>query len=330
MKTRYYVIILATIALSIFPVISVVFYGQVPVGINTSYFEDCEDCEQNECADGKTYDHGICMTPQTKEKSESVGDPETVLSTDTPMIHFCANIGFEKYPENLFAEFLSSPYHQDVTFLNFTSDDLKQVPEFYKLILESEQLDYPLNKRVSFEMSTEKLLELKEYMQHRTYNAFTHSGETLPNQTGAKNSDGHYRHPNILIDGNLYEINGLNFSPIVAGQTEILNVSMDGTLQELKDWFIRQNNPNNPGIYYFELNSDDDEVHLEAVLDAISQIQKSKDKIRMSEDVGDKVQNKVQDWFTEQNHMQFDGDDSKYTRYFIFNDTMYETSFVIC
>ena len=86
MKTRYYVIILAAVIIAIFPVISIVFYGQVPVGINTRYFENCEDCESYGCADNEIYDHGICMTPETKERAESTGEigieskPKSTLS----------------------------------------------------------------------------------------------------------------------------------------------------------------------------------------------------------------------------------------------------------
>ena len=45
MKTRYYVIFAAIGIVLLFPVISIVFYGAVPVGINYQYFENCEDCD---------------------------------------------------------------------------------------------------------------------------------------------------------------------------------------------------------------------------------------------------------------------------------------------
>lgn len=243
--------------------------------------------------------------------------------------HFCAYIGFEKYPDNLFAEFLKNPYNKDVTFLNFTDNDLKPIPEFYEMVLEAEQMNYPLNKRVRFDVSTEDLLKLKEYLEQRPYYKFTHSGETSTDQIGTRDIDGHYRHPDILIDGNLYGVNGLNYGPIVAGQTETLNVQLTGTLEEIKGSFIERNNPNHPGIYYFEIN-EEDKIHLAVILDAISQIQKSKDIIRMSNDTGGVIQDKTQDFFMEQNKIQFDNNDAKYTSYFILNGTLYQTSFVIC
>jgi len=45
MKTRYYVIFAVMGVIAIFPVISVVFYGAVPIGINYKYFENCEECD---------------------------------------------------------------------------------------------------------------------------------------------------------------------------------------------------------------------------------------------------------------------------------------------
>jgi len=134
--------------------------------------------------------------------------------------------------------------------------------------------------------------------------------------------------PNSVIYRlNLYEINELNFSPIVAGQTETLNIHLEGTLDEMKDWFIEQNNPNNPGIYYYEIN-ESDRIPLASILDAVEQIHKSQDKIRLSEDVGGKIQDKTMDFFLEQNMIQFDNDESKHTKYFVLNGTMYELSFV--
>lgn len=256
---------------------------------------------------------------------------ETVSSTSTvkenQSVWMCAYIGFDKYPPNLFDEFLENPYNKDVTFLNFTHNDLKQVPEFYDLILEAEQMNYPLNDRVRFDVSTEEVLKLKEYWEQRPYDRFIHSGETLTNQT--RNTDVPYKHPDILIDGNLYGINGLNYSPVVAGETETLNVQLAGSLEEVKNSFIERNNPNNPGIYYFEIN-EEDKVHLGVVLAAINQIQKSKDKIHISEDVGSSIQDKTQDFFMEQNVIQFNNNGTKYTQYFILDDILYKTSFVIC
>lgn len=263
-----------------------------------------------------------------QDKSDETIPSDTKVKANQP-VWMCAYIGFDKYPPNLFAEFLENPYNKDVTFLNFTHNDLKQIPEFYELMLEAEQMNYPLNDRVRFDVSTEELLKLKEYLEQRPYNKFTHSGETLTDQIGTRNIDGHYRHPDILIDGKLYGINGLNSSPVVAGQTKTLNVELVGTLEEVKDWFIERNNPNNPGIYYFEIN-EEDKVHLKVVLDAISQIQKSKDKIHISEDMGSSIQDKTQDFFMEQNMIQFHNNDTKYTRYFILDDILYKTSFVIC
>lgn len=276
----------------------------------------------------------VIMQDVAPTNTEQAKHDETVPS-DTKVkeiqpVRMCAYIGFDKYPPNMFAEFLENPNNKDVTFLNFTHNDLKQVPEFYDLILEAEQMDYPLNDRVRFDMTTEEILKLKEYLEHRPYNKFTHSGKTLTEQTGTRNIDGYYRHPDILIDGNLYGINGLNYSPVVSGQTETLNVQLAGSLEDVKNSFIERNNPNNPGIYYFEVN-EEDKVHLGVVLDAIDQIQKSKDKIHMSKDVGNSIQDKTQDFFMEQNMIQFhNNNNTKYTQYFILNNTLYETSFVIC
>lgn len=74
MKTSYYVIFAVIGVIAIFPIISIVFYGAVPVGINTRYFEICEDCELYGCTNDEIYDHGICMTPEDKERAKSVGD----------------------------------------------------------------------------------------------------------------------------------------------------------------------------------------------------------------------------------------------------------------
>jgi len=72
MKSRYYVIFAVIGAVAIFPLISIVFYGAVPVGINYEYFENCEDCELYGCADNEIYHRDICMTLEAKEKSESI------------------------------------------------------------------------------------------------------------------------------------------------------------------------------------------------------------------------------------------------------------------
>lgn len=85
MKTRYYVIFAAIGIVAIFPVMSIVFYGAVPIGINYQYFEKCEDCELYGCTGDEIYHRGICMTPEEKEKSESVGVIEEPLDGITVM-----------------------------------------------------------------------------------------------------------------------------------------------------------------------------------------------------------------------------------------------------
>lgn len=50
MKTKYYVILLAIASVTIFPIISIVFYGAVPVGINTRLFESCSESELDACS----------------------------------------------------------------------------------------------------------------------------------------------------------------------------------------------------------------------------------------------------------------------------------------
>ena len=84
MKTRYYVILSALGLVAIFPIISIVFYDTVPVGINTRYFENCEDCELYGCTDDEIYFRGICMTPEAKEKAQSVGETEESTSEPEP------------------------------------------------------------------------------------------------------------------------------------------------------------------------------------------------------------------------------------------------------
>ncbi|WP_371503835.1 hypothetical protein [Nitrosopumilus adriaticus] len=85
MKTRYYIIFAVIGITAIFPVVSIVFYGAVPVGINYKYFENCEDCELYGCTDDEVYHRGICMTPEAKEKSESVGKTEEPIDGITVM-----------------------------------------------------------------------------------------------------------------------------------------------------------------------------------------------------------------------------------------------------
>lgn len=250
---------------------------------------------------------------------------KTSESTDMPL---CAYIGFEKYPENLFAEFLQNPYNQDVTFLNFTDNDLKQIPEFYDLMLESNQIEYPLNDRVRFTVSPEEHNVIKNHLEQREYSEFNKNGETLLNQIGTRDIDGNYRAPQILMNGNLYGAHGLN-AQVFSDRDVSMNIEYNGTLEDAKKRLVENTNPNRANLIYFEIN-EEDEIPLASILDAISDIHKSKDKIRMSEDVGGKIQDKTQDFFLEQNNMQFDNDKSEHTRYFILNDTLYETSFVIC
>lgn len=73
MKTRYYVIFSVIAIAAIFPVISFVFYGTIPVGINTRYFENCKD---------EVSDNGTCKTLDTKEKKDSVIDTSTIPTFD--------------------------------------------------------------------------------------------------------------------------------------------------------------------------------------------------------------------------------------------------------
>ncbi|WP_428324367.1 hypothetical protein [Nitrosopumilus sp.] len=240
--------------------------------------------------------------------------------------HFCAYIGFEKYPENLFAEFLQNPYNKDVTFLNFTDADLEQIPEFYEMILESNEMDYPLNDRVMFFVSPEEHGIIKNHLEQRDYLEFTRHEETILRQI--TDDDQNYRIPRILMDDKLYSINGLK-EQVFSDRDVDMNIQFSGTTEEVKTRFVENTNPNKSNLIYFEINKED-KIPLAKILDAISQIQKSQDKIRMSEDVGGKIQGKVQDFFLEQNNVQFDNDKSKHTRYFILNGIMYETSFVIC
>ena len=264
-------------------------------------------------------------SPTAKKEPES----EKKLSKENhPLVRICAYIGFEKYPKNLFEEFLESPYNKDVAFLNFTDYDLRQVPEFYKLIVDASQLDYPLNDRVKFTVSPEEHSVIKDHLTKREYFEFKKNGETVLHQSREGDSTGNYRTPRILMDGKLYSINGLS-AQVFSDRDVNMNIQYSGTLEEIKQRLAENTNPNAAHLVYFEINSDDN-VPLAPLINAISEIHKSKDKIRMSEDVGGTIQNKVQNFFAEQNNMQFNGDKTKHARYFILNETMYETSFVIC
>ena len=252
---------------------------------------------------------------------------QAVESNTAPIEHLCAYIGFEKYPDNLFAEFLENPYNKDVTFLNFTDSDLKQIPEFYELVLEANQLDYPLNDRVRFAVSPEEHSVIKDHLEKREYSEFNKNGETVLHKNEEKDI-GNYRTPRILMDGKLYSINGLN-SQVFSDRAVNMNIQYSGTLEEVKQRLVENTNPNAANLVYVEINKDEN-VPFAPLIEAINQIHKSKDKIRMSEDVRGKVQDKVEVFFAEQNNMQFNGDKTKHTRYFILNEILYETSFVIC
>lgn len=243
-----------------------------------------------------------------------------------PVEHFCSNIGFDKYPENLFADFLDNPYNTDVTFLNFTDDDFEHVPEFYELIVKSTQTDYPLNDRVRFTVSPEDYSVIKNHLETVDYLEFNKNGKTMLHQN--EDSDRNYSIPRILMDDKLYSIHGLN-AQVFSDRDVNMNIQYSGTLEEMKKRLVENTNPNKANLIYFEIN-EGDKTLLVKVLDAINQIHKSQDKIRMSEDVGGKIQDETQDFFVKQNNMQFDNDKSKNTRYFILNDTLYETSFVVC
>ena len=88
-------------------------------------------------------------------------------------------------------------------------------------------------------------------------------------------------------------------------------------------------NPNAANIIYFKL-LDEDIVNLKPVKDALDKMNTFDTKIHKSLDVGSEKQNKVMDFFKAENQRQFNNDESKYTGYFILNDTLYEMSFVIC
>ena len=265
-------------------------------------------------------------SPTLKEKSES---DKQISKESSPPIRFCAYIGFEKYPDNLFAEFLDNPYNKDVTFLNFTDSDLKQIPEFHEMMLEASQLEYPLNDRVRFTVSPEEYNAITNHLEQRTYSEFNKKGETLLHQIGKNDLDGNYRFPQILMNGKLYGVNGLKSSQVFSDRDVHVSIEYNGTIEEAKKRLVEDTNPNRANLIFFEITTSD-RKSLGVVLDAIDKIQKSKDKIRMSEDVGGKIQHKVQDFFVEQNNIQFDDDNSKHTRYFLLNGTLYETSFVIC
>ena len=264
------------------------------------------------------------------EKNDDDDDNLSVKKLDVQQVeHFCAHIGFDKYPDNLFAEFLENPYTSDVTFLNFTDNDLKQIPEFYELILESNQIDYPLNDYVRFTVSSDEHNMIINYLEQRTYSEFNKNEETLFHQIGTRNIDGHYRIPQILIDDKLYRTNGLKSNQVFSDGDVHMNIEYNGTLEDAKQGLIKNTNPNRANLIYFEV-TEDDKMVLTLILDAINQIQQSKDRIHMSEDVGSIIQNQSQDFFIEQNKMQFNNNSTKYTKFFILNETMYETSFTIC
>ena len=147
-------------------------------------------------------------------------------------------------------------------------------------------------------------------------------------KSGEVDSAGNYRTPRILTDDKLYSVNGLN-SQVFSDRDVNMNIQYSGTLEEVKQRLVENTNPNAANLIYVEINKDD-HMPLASLINAIDEIHKSEDKIRMSEDVEGKVQDKVQDFFVEQNNIQFNGDKTKHTRYFILNDTLYETSFVIC
>ena len=210
--------------------------------------------------------------------------------------------------------------------MNFTDNDLKQIPEFYELVLESAQTVYPLNDRVRFTVSPEEYNVIKSHLEKRNYFEFNRHGETMLHQN--EDGDKNYRTPRILMDDKLFSVNGLN-AQVFSDRDVNMNIQYSGTLEDMKKRFIENTNPNKANLIYFEIE-DDDKISLAKVLDAISLIEKSKDKIRNSEDLGGKIQDKTQDFFLKQNNIQFDNDKSKHTRYFILNDTLYETSFAIC
>lgn len=266
------------------------------------------------------------ITPYTKAYDKKYSSCNLPESNDR--IPMCAYIGFEKYPQNMFDEFLSSPYNQDVTFLNFTDSDLKKVPLFYVLIQAANQIDYPSNDRASFPVSFDEFFEIRNYLQQRAYFEIKRGGDILENQIGTSDIYGNHRIPQILIDGKLYRVNGLN-GQVFSDRDEILNVSYEWTLEESKKNFLEDDNPNRANLIYFEWDEKDAQ-NLKSVKDALDKLHSSDDKIRKSLDVGSVEQNIVLDFFSSENIKQFNGDESKYTRYFILNDTMYETSFAIC
>ncbi|QMU55192.1 MAG: hypothetical protein GKS07_10045 [Nitrosopumilus sp.] len=233
--------------------------------------------------------------------------PEKIVDVQQS-VRFCAYVGAERLSEYELQRIQNNPHNAPLQFLNFTDDHLSKVPALKEIIEKLETMEFPLNDRGYVDVSANELQDLKDYLSSKS------SSKTLSSH--------------IVVNDNLYSINGMMSFPIDPNG-ESLNIQLDRPFADRKDDFTKETIMKNPSKNYVMLTEEELE-EIEPIKDAIEQIGTWEIGIRESKDVGDVIQNQVQDFMQSESVTQIGPDPENQTSSFYHNGNYYRSSFVIC
>ena len=259
--------------------------------LNTKHFIDFEKLEK----------------PSSKRISIDSEKLETdVLHTDHPE-RFCAYVGAERLSDYELQRIQFYPNQKPLKFLNFTDDHLSQVPILKEIVDNLAASEFPLNDRGYVIVNADELQNIKDYLSLKS------NSQTLSS--------------NIVVDNNLYIINGMTGSP-VDPNGELLNLQFGGLFEDRKDDFT-EDIKKDPSKRYVILTEDELE-EIKPIKNAIDQIGTWKMSMRESKDVGDANQRVVMDFIESESIRQMGPEPKNQTSYFYYDDNYYRPEFVIC
>lgn len=231
--------------------------------------------------------------------------------TESEKIEFmgmCAYVGAKLLSDHDLQEIQNSPHQTPIKFLNFTDEHLSQVPVLKEIVHKLESSEFPLNDRGYVTVTADELQNIKDYLLSKSHLRILS--------------------PYIVVDGNLYTINGMISYPIDPNG-ESLNVQFGGSFEDRKGDFTEEELQKNPAKRYVILTEGDLE-EIKPITDAIEQVGTWEMSIRESKDVGDAIQREVMSFIESESIRQMGPEPENQTSSFYYNGNYYNSQFVIC
>lgn len=247
-------------------------------------------------------------------------------SENKPM-GFCAYVGAKKISQHDWEQLQSTPNHEKPKVLNFTDKDLKNAPSLKQVVDDLHAKEFPPNDRVYALLTEDEIRETQNFLYEKSISKYHDPRETYvdPYYQDSKQLDS-FKAPRIVVNGNLYNINGLGSMPITPKDNTI-NIEWEGTLKDNAHRFTEEKREENPSRRYVELSANELDA-IPQIKEIIEQIGTWESSIRKANDVGSTIQKNVIDFMKEQSLKQL-GEGNE-TSYFFYNGNYYKTEFVIC